>query len=142
MAQDQVLPTEKAKTSLFYGGVKYNEGTVGVTFGVGKHLTGPVILLESADAGQTGAWGNDFLALWHLYKGFYGGFLAGPGVDWGAAGEDDTSPIAYGVAAGGLLASYDFGPLGVSAAWKYKDDLKDSGYLDGSSFGLAVFSWF
>jgi hypothetical protein len=142
MAQGQALP-ENDSQNLIFGGVRFNDGELSVTYGFGTPLGGPVILIESVDAGKTGNWANTFMAAFPVWKSLSIGVLGGPEVDWGTRAEDDDSPLAYLVGAVGGMVSYEFGPLGICAVGKYRDDLKSStAYEDGSEFGLALYTWF
>ena len=129
--------------SLVFGGVRFNDGQVSVSYGFGTPIAGPVILLESVDAGQTGNWSSNLLAIFPVYKSLHAGILGGPEVDWGTRAKDDDSPVSYLVGAVGGLVSYEFGPVGICAVGKYRDDMKSSTlYEDGTEFGRAMYCWF
>jgi len=127
---------------MMLGGVRVNHGKVSVTYGVGTPVGGPVMLVESVDAGQTGNWSNDFVAAFPVWKSLYLGVLGGPEVDWGTRVEGDDSPVAYLVGAVGGVAAYDFGIAGIAGFYKYRNDLQDDTfYEDGHEFGLGLFMW-
>lgn len=131
-------------------GVRYNNG---FSFGAGtvKPVSGPLYVGAYYEVGTKdradnlniyNAVGPEVMALWEApwIKGLFGGFIAGPEVQWYDLPNEDAAPTAYLSGAGGIVVGYWINDrFGVAGRALYKTNF-DGGTLfpDRFDMGLGV----
>lgn len=143
LATTTMADPEPINNGFWYGGGKYDsENGWTVHGGRALHVSGGLYSLPGVEIdfieGVIGfrTVGVDFIYLWPIQKGFYGGLVAAPAVDWEESPPGD--PLAYVTGAAGVVGGWNSGKWGVGGAARYK--VGSNGFADGWQVwgGLAL----